>query len=168
MFFPAVELATILFPAAMIAAGLCDAETRIIPNSLVLGLVVGFAALAPLAGFGPAAMALHFGVALLALAAGFGLFAAGWLGGGDGKLIAATALWLGPAATIDFVLVAALAGGALAMGLLAFRMQPMPPVLVTREWAMALHAPDGPVPYGIALAAGGLAAFTSSPWIAGL
>ena len=167
MVFPAAHLATILFPAAMIAAGMCDAATRTIPNRLVLGLVVGFAALAPLAGFGAWEMTVHFGVAFLALAAGLGLFAAGWLGGGDGKLIAATALWLGPASTVDFVFVAALAGGVLAAGILAFRLRPIPVALVTRNWATELHAPDGPVPYGIALAAGGLAAFASSPWMAG-
>ena len=30
------------------------------------------------------------------LAAGYGFHALGWLGGGDGKLLAALALWLGP------------------------------------------------------------------------
>ena len=34
---------------------------------------------------------------LAGLGLGFGLYACGWLGGGDGKLLAVLAMWLGPA-----------------------------------------------------------------------
>lgn len=43
---------------------------------------------------GPWAESLCCGAGGLAL--GFGLYAVGWLGGGDGKLLGVTGLWLGP------------------------------------------------------------------------
>ena len=168
MLIPAAEIATILFPAAMIAAGSTDAVTYTIPNRLIIGLVTGFALLAPFAGFQGDTVAIHFGLAIVALAIGFGFFAVGWLGGGDGKLVAATALWVGPTAVMDFVLATAVAGGALSVAVLLYRARPIPVSLVTRNWATELHDSNGPLPYGVALGVGGLVAYGQSPWVAAL
>jgi prepilin peptidase CpaA len=59
------------------------------------------------------------GVALAVFVAGFVPFGLGWMGGGDVKLMAATALWAGPALTLDFLLLTAVAGGACALVMLA-------------------------------------------------
>ena len=62
----------------------------------------------------PAVFGLHVltGAAVLLLT--FSLFALNWMGGGDAKLIAATALWFGPSALLaDYVLLAAMLGGLL-------------------------------------------------------
>ena len=45
----------------------------------------------------------------------FALFNLGWIGGGDAKLAAATALWLGWTPLADYGLASALAGGALTL-----------------------------------------------------
>ena len=60
---------------------------------VVLWLVAAFAAPEALAG--DPLMGIACGAVVLAM--GFCLHALGWLGGGDGKLLAALALWLGPA-----------------------------------------------------------------------
>lgn len=159
----ATGLALVIFPAAMLAAGFFDARTRMIPNRLVLAFAASFLVVGPLAGLGWAEIALHGLVALGALAFGFGLYAAGWLGGGDGKLIAATVLWLGPAATPAYLIYAALAGGALAVAMVTLRLAPRPSI------GRAKEPNRGPsLPYGVALAAGGLLAFAGSFWGAAL
>ncbi|MGR3484975.1 MAG: A24 family peptidase [Paracoccaceae bacterium] len=162
----ALHLSTLLFPAALLVAAVQDVATRTIPNRLVAALALGFAILAPWAGFDATLLAWHAIAAAAALGLGFGLFAMGWLGGGDGKLMAAIVLWLGPGAVGTFALVTAVAGGALALALLSFRAAPMPALLVQRDWAMTLHRSGGPVPYGVALAIGGLVGFSASPWMA--
>ncbi len=58
-------------------------------------LLGAFVVLAPFAGLGPWQMAHHFGAGLLVLAVGILLFIPGWIGGGDAKLAAAVALWMG-------------------------------------------------------------------------
>ena len=92
----------------------------------------------------------------------------GWIGGGDAKLVAATALWLGWAHLLDYVLSASLLGGALTVGLLYFRGRDLPALLVGREWVERLHRKDGGIPYGIALAAAALLVYPSTVWMGSL
>ena len=71
--------------------------------------------LAPLAGLGLGDMAYHVGAGLLVLAIGVLLFIPGWIGGGDAKLAAAVALWLGFENLFSYLFCVALAGGSLAL-----------------------------------------------------
>ena len=72
-----------------------------------------------------------------------GLFAAGAMGGGDVKLLAALALWIRPTWFTHLIVVMALAGGVL--------------TLVFAMWHIARRQRDRMVvPYGIAIAIGGL------------
>lgn len=84
--------------AFALAAVWTDARRREIPHWILGGLVslwLGAALAAPeVLGAKPLA-GLVCGAA--ALAGGFVLHALGWLGGGDGKLLAVLAMWLGPA-----------------------------------------------------------------------
>ena len=64
----------------------------------------------PLAGLGCGAVGLLLG---------FGLYSCGWLGGGDGKLLAVLAMWLGPADVGFALLATAVLGLLLAIGALA-------------------------------------------------
>ena len=95
-----------------------------------------------------------------------GLFARGIIGGGDAKLAAATALWLGFDHLLPYLLYASLLGGALSVGLIWFRMAPLPDWLARHDWAQRLHGKDAGVPYGIALAAAALAVYPQTPWMA--
>jgi prepilin peptidase CpaA len=81
----------------------------------------------------------------------FGLFARGLLGGGDAKLAAATALWLGFEHLPAYLLLAALLGGALTLAILQFRWLPLPMLVRRQSWAERLHRRNGGIPYGAAL-----------------
>jgi prepilin peptidase CpaA len=87
------------------------------------------------------------------------LFTFGWIGGGDAKLAAATALWLGWTPLADYGLVSALAGGALTLTILFARRIALPAVLASQTWIARLHNARSGIPYGIALALGGLAVY---------
>ena len=156
-----------LFPAGVIVAALKDAVSFTIPN-----WVSGLLALA----FFPAALAAHMpagaiGLSVLvgagALVAGMAMFALGWFGGGDAKLMAAVVLWLGWRALLPFALVTCVAGGALALGLILARKNVLAGFAAGGPaWLGRLLAPDGDLPYGLAIAVGALAAFPSTALVA--
>ena len=160
---------SLAFPALVLFAAVKDATSFTIPNWIALALVALFPAAAFAVGAPLPAMALHAGVAAAVLVAGMAMFALRWLGGGDAKLIAAVALWLGWPALLNFGLVAALTGGGLALLLLTLRSAPMR-VLVLRapSWVTRLAEPGEGVPYGVAIAAGALAAFPLTPFATAL
>ncbi len=80
----------------------------------------------------------------------------GWIGGGDAKLAAATALWFGFDYLLDYLVYASLFGGVLTLLLIQFRRLPLPALLARQKWILRLHDNGGGVPYGIALAAAAL------------
>jgi prepilin peptidase CpaA len=104
-------------------------------------------------------------VGLAALVAGMGMFAAGWIGGGDGKLFAVCALWLGWPAALPFLLYTGLAGGALTFAILALRSGWLAPAVAGGPtWLRNLGTNGGDLPYGVAIAIGALAAFRKARW----
>lgn len=145
-----------LFPAAMIYAAASDLVTMTISNRLSIALFVGFFAVAALVGMPFSDMARHMIASAMVLVFAFGFFARGWIGGGDAKLAAATALWLGFPHLMDYLLVAAILGGALTLLILQARKWPLPRFLARQPWIVRLHAVETGIPYGIALAAAGL------------
>lgn len=158
----------LLFPAMMALAGAMDLFTMTIPNRIPLLLLVGFAALAPLAGFGWEQIAAHTGVALGALVIGLFCFARGWIGGGDAKLFAATALWFGHEYLLEYALAAAILGGGLTLAIVFGRLMPLPDWLSGQTWLARLHDPKQGIPYGIALAAGALLVYPHTVWMAAI
>jgi prepilin peptidase CpaA len=150
----------LVFPALLIVAALKDVTSYTIPNWISLALIAAFAPAALVSGASLATVGLCLAAGLVALLAGMGMFAAGWIGGGDAKLFAASLLWLGWPAAGSFMLVTALAGGALTLGLLSLRSGWFEPVLAgSPAWVRKLGAKDGDIPYGVAIAAGALMAF---------
>jgi prepilin peptidase CpaA len=162
-----IEYAVLLvFPAAMAFAGAMDLFTMTIPNRISIVLVAAFAVAAIVTGMSWAGVANHLGAGMLMLCVGIGMFALGWLGGGDAKLLAATALWIGFDHLIGYLLVAGIAGGLLAVMILMYR-SILPPLWLARQgWALRLHGARTGIPYGIALAAAGLHVFPSTSWFA--
>ena len=110
----------------------------------------------------------HVGAACIVLVVAFAFFTRGWIGGGDAKLAAATALWLGFDHLLPYLIYASLFGGALTLLLIQFRLAPLPDVLAGQEWVQRLHRKDGGVPYGIALAAAALAVYPETQWMAAI
>jgi prepilin peptidase CpaA len=160
----AIRLA--LFPAMMAFAASSDFLTLTISNRVSLILVGGFVALAVIGGVSAADVLSHLAAGCVVLVAAFSLFARGIIGGGDAKLAAAAALWLGFDHLLPYLLYASLLGGALSVGLIWFRMAPLPDWLARHDWAQRLHGKDAGVPYGIALAAAALAVYPQTPWMA--
>jgi prepilin peptidase CpaA len=158
-------LSLTLFPAMMAFAASSDLLTMTIANRVSLLLIGGFVLLAAATGMSISAMALHAGAAAAVLVVAFVCFAFGWIGGGDAKLAAATALWLGFDHLADYLIYASLLGGALTILLIQFRTLPLPAMLVGREWAERLHRVDGGVPYGVALAAAALLVYPHTEWM---
>jgi prepilin peptidase CpaA len=110
-------------------------------------------------------IAMHLGAAALVLVFAFIFFARGWIGGGDAKLAAATALWFGFGHLMDYLVYASLLGGALTLLLLQFRRWPLPQVLARQPWVSRLHEPQEGIPYGIALAAAALIVYPNTVWM---
>ena len=133
-----------LLAALLVIAAAGDLRSRIISNWLngaIAALAIPFWFSIGLSPWPD--MALQ-----IALAAGIFLFFAllfnlGMMGGGDVKLIAAIALWLPAVALLHLLIVMSLAGGALTLAMIAHR-------------RLKKSSAEVEVPYGVAIACGGL------------
>jgi prepilin peptidase CpaA len=150
------------FPALMALSASMDLLTLTIPNRICLSLALGYLVLAALLGVSATDMLLNISCASAILAIAFVMFALGWVGGGDAKLAAATALWLGWSSILDYGVTAAIYGGILTLIILSARMAPLPAALARFAWVARLHDGKTGVPYGIALAAAGLIQYPAS------
>jgi prepilin peptidase CpaA len=128
-------------------------------------LVAGFCGLAVVTGMSLSEFGWHVAAGALVLAVTFSFFACGWIGGGDAKLAAATALWFGFAHLLDYLVYASLFGGVLTLLLVQIRTWPLPAMLLNQGWAQRLHQKNGGIPYGIALAAAALVVYPQTAWM---
>ena len=152
-----------VFPVLVIVAALTDVTSFTIPNRISVLLVAAFFPAALALGRPLSEIGLDVGVCAGALIAGMGMFGAGWIGGGDAKLLAAASLWLGLGALPVYLMVTAVAGGGLALMLLNARSSLLRPYLATGPgWLVRLTTPGADVPYGVAIAVGALAAYPQS------
>ena len=139
------QLLLIVLATLLVVAAVIDVRTFTISNKLTLAVAL----LAPVYWLAvpvtlwpevPIQIAGAVIVFLLLAAA----FYAGMMGGGDVKLAAALALWFPPGLTIKFLVLMSIAGGVLTLALLA--------------WHRAKRREGRPeIPYGVAIAFGGLA-----------
>jgi prepilin peptidase CpaA len=140
-------------------AVIMDFRTLLIPNWISLALLaafVPFAALhAPLGVIGG-----HFLVMAIVFTLSVIFFVAGWMGGGDVKLMSAIALWMGPGHVASFVFLMALLGGILALSIMA--VEKFAPFLGPRLLRLAPLgrlaelAQSRQCPYGVAIGVAGL------------
>lgn len=144
----------------LLAAAVSDLATRSIPNGIVT--LVALAGLLRQSMAGGAAIGIALAVAALVLTGGVLLWLRGALGGGDVKLLAATALLVQPALVPVQLLAVALAGGVLALLHLWLRRLPprarpgIAPGGLRRVLRMEAHRirRGAPLPYGVAIACG--------------
>lgn len=141
----------------LVGAAVQDLRTMHIANGFALaivGLFVVFAAAGLVSGrLSVAALGVAVACAALVFAVGVAAFAAGALGGGDAKLLAAASLFAGPARLVDFLVLTALAGGVLAIAVLAGAWIGQPEGAGRAPLRARLRHS---LPYGPAIAAGGL------------
>ena len=125
---------------ALLIAAFTDIRSRTIHNWLNIAIAVS----APLFWWAAGldlwpGVAMQVGVAIAAFAVLAGLFALGWMGGGDVKLLTALALWVPPEAFLKLLVVMALAGGVL--------------TIVMGAWHVTRRRKDRlAIPYGVAIA----------------
>jgi len=155
-------LALTIFPALMVVIAIYDLSTMTIPNWVSLCLVFGFFTLAILSGMAWPEIGVHTAIAGGILLITFTLFSLGYIGGGDAKVMAASSLWVGWNLLLPYFLIVTILGGGLTLALLFFRKIPLPAALISQTWISRLHEHDGGIPYGIAIAVGGLIVFTDS------
>jgi prepilin peptidase CpaA len=155
----------VLFPALMAFAASSDLLTMTISNKVSLALIAGFGIMAAITGMNLTDIGLHFAAAALVLLVAIFCFARGWVGGGDAKLVSATALWLGFPHLVEYLLAASIFGGVLTLLIIGFRRFPLPPLLASQVWLDRLHRPDTGVPYGIALALAALVVYPHTMWM---
>ncbi|MGD9803853.1 MAG: prepilin peptidase [Hyphomicrobiaceae bacterium] len=152
----------------MAFAGAMDLFTMTIPNRISIGLTAAFLVAALMVPLGWGEIANHLGAGLLMLGVGIALFAGGFLGGGDAKLMAAAAVWFGFDRLLEYVVLVSISGGALVFLIVFYRSVEPPLWIRGQPWAMRLHEKASGVPYGIALAAGGLWLYPSTSWLQSL
>jgi prepilin peptidase CpaA len=157
------------FPVGAIAAALSDATTFTIPNKLTIALAAAFFPVALILGLPVQTIGACAAVGVLALIVGIGLFALNWCGGGDAKLLAACALWLGLPAILPFLFAMSVVGGLLALTLVFARKTALGALVPSGPaWLGRLLEPTEALPYGVAIAVGALIAFPSSPVVQAL
>jgi prepilin peptidase CpaA len=154
-----------VFPAMMAVAALYDVATLKIPNHLVMGLVLAFFTIAVALGHGAQMIASNMAAGTAMLLVTIMLFARGWIGGGDAKLLAAAALWLGPGLLFALFVTTAIFGGVLGLVVLCYRALPL--AMAVPEWAARLHHRNAGIPYGVAIAAAGIFIYSRSFWMNG-
>jgi prepilin peptidase CpaA len=138
-------IATVAFVALLFAASCCDVLKLRIPNTIPAGLIVMFALQILLGGVeAPLHHILAMGLALLIL---LPLFALDMLGGGDVKLLAAVALWLGMNKLAALLVLVGIVGGVFALVWLAIRWL-LRTGLRDRELPSSLRA-HAPLPFAL-------------------
>ena len=158
----------VLAPLLAIAAA-SDVGRRKIPNWLTVTVAVTGAAAQAFAG-GPRAVGDALLAAIVVLALGIVFWAKRMLGGGDVKLAAAAATWVGLSRSPRYLIASALAGGLVAT--VCYLLSSSDRRFSIRANLYRLHAPQLPadvqstsgvvlVPYGVAFAAGALFALYS-------
>jgi prepilin peptidase CpaA len=162
-------LPALIMTILLLVAALWDARERRIPNQLTLGsAIVGLALNGLLYGTdGLLSATKGWGLGLVLLLI---LWLVGAMGAGDVKLLAAVGALMGPVFVINTFLWMGLAGGVLAIAISLQRRQlrvAMTSLFVQLNSLLVLHQvpkPESPktsqreLPYGVAIAIGGLAA----------
>jgi len=133
---------------ALLVAALTDLRRRQIDNWLNAAIALGAPLFWLASGLTLGGIGWQLAIALGSLTVFAGMFAIGWMGGGDVKLLTALALWIQPYWFAQLIVVMAIAGGAL--------------TLILGAWHIAARRRERPaIPYGVAISGAGLWALAS-------
>lgn len=157
--------ALILFilPLSLAFAAFTDLFTMSIPNRVPIFLLIAFFVIVPFTEANWSFVGMSFVAGLIVFAVGFALFALNTMGGGDVKLLSASALWFGFDFSLAlYMLAVAVTGGFLTVVILLLRSRSQ------EIMASGLPIPDSllvarKVPYGIAIAIAGLLTYPEAP-----
>ena len=148
-----------LFLFCVCYAVVADFRSLLIPNWVIVTLGTAFAVFA-LLYLEPMTVIWHVLVALAVFSVTAAFFAINWIGGGDVKLLTATALWAGPQHVASLLLMMSALGFELAFVLMALRSHGafIAPWLPDNMFLGRLQAlaKQGQCPYGVAIGAAAL------------
>jgi Flp pilus assembly protein protease CpaA len=156
-----VPIASMLEILLLLYVATIDISTRLIPNEICLALaLLGIAS--QLAS--PMQVAESVVAAAILFLLLLVVYQRGWMGGGDVKLLVALAIGLPLAGMFQLLTATALAGGVLALVHVIMRLLPHPKLapagssLIRRVYAVERwrHLRHAPLPYGVAIACGGI------------
>ncbi|WP_320195929.1 A24 family peptidase [Agrobacterium rosae] len=153
----------LILPLCLAFAALTDLFTMTIPNRVSLVLFGSFLLIAPFAGLGWQNIGMSFAASLTVFSFCFVLFSMNTMGGGDAKLLTASAMWFGfDMSLMEFMFAVTIVGGILTIAILLLRSRSQ------EIMASGLPIPDSllvakKVPYGIAIAIAGLLTYPEAP-----
>jgi len=156
-----VNIVLVLEVLLLLTVAAADIAARMIRNEVCLALAI-LGIVGQLDNPNQIAQSLIVAAILFALL--LLIYARGWMGGGDVKLLVAVAIGLPVIGVFQLLTITALAGGGLAMVHLVMRLLPSPSlapagssilrrVYAVERWRHLRHAP---LPYGVAIACGGI------------
>ncbi len=148
---------------AMLAVS--DLRSRRLPNFWVAGLAFLYLAEAASSGGNWRSLALHAAASALSFITAALLVRFGWFAGGDAKLAAAVFFWCGPTFALPVLVIVSICGTLVGLSMLIAN------ALVRRETRTgggavrrtSWLALERGVPYGVALAVGGIVAVLAQP-----
>ncbi|MEX3956795.1 prepilin peptidase [Trinickia sp. EG282A] len=141
-----------------------DLRSRRLPNAWVAGLAALYLAEAAMSGGAWRPLATHAAAAALSFILAALLVRLGWLAGGDAKLAAAVFFWCGPTDAIAVLVIVSICGTLIALSMLIVHALVRRRVSVLGESKRVTWlSPESGVPYGVALALGGIAAVLAQP-----
>ncbi len=155
----------LLFPLALVYAAVRDLTSYVIPNWISLAILADFFVGAAVGSLEMSAIGWHLSAGLAVLIVGILLYARGILGGGDAKLLAACAVWVGWAGLLQFGLLVAVSGGLLALVIIGLRRVGHHPSLSDTAWVRRLASAEHGVPYAVAIGVGGIVMFKDLPLV---
>ncbi|OPY98176.1 pilus assembly protein CpaA [Bradyrhizobium sacchari] len=153
--------ASILVILLLLYVATIDIATRLIRNEICVALaLLGIASQLP----NPMQVAESLITTAILFLLLLVVYTCGGLGGGDVKLLTALAIGFPPAGAIQLLTITVLAGGVLALVHLVMRLLPYPRLapagssLARRVYAIERwrHLRHAPLPYGVAIACGGI------------
>jgi prepilin peptidase CpaA len=134
-----IELFLLLFfPGLMAYSAASDLITMTIPNKISLLLIGGFFGFAIISGMDWQTLCLHVLAGMIVITICFGMFALGWIGGGDAKLASATCLWFGFTHMGEYLAYSAIFGGMLTLLILQLRYFHLPAFVSKWDWLVHL------------------------------
>lgn len=156
----------VVFPFAMVFAAVSDMVSMTIANRVSVILVATFMIIAPLVGLSWPQYGMHLAAGAALLTITFALFSFGAMGGGDAKLISATAVWMGFGdALLQYLIVSTIIGGVLTVAIVLYRNSQLPIVAGDIDFLRRISDKSEGIPYGIALGLGGLLIYPASPLV---
>lgn len=153
----------VILPLCLALAAISDFFTMKIPNRISVVLLLSFFAVAPLSGIDASTIAYSSLAGVAVFLVCFCSFAFNVMGGGDAKLLTASALWFGfNTSLLVYLISVAFIGGLLTISILLLRSRSQ------EILAIGIPIPDSllvaqKVPYGIAIAIGGLLTYPETP-----